>query len=878
MSNSSIHHATSYGFMQFCGESFSDTCSIIEDVGSKTASLALNFIARTLMIFLSLLRLLICRGELKTTCDTIVTFGLKAGDAMAYFYEHGSVFARENAIPSLIQAIDVAKDFVRINVTPTLMQGLNVTRGYMNQAILSVLQKSFIAIERSRTWLDATYQEGLLHVRITIELTANRTKNIDLTNLRKLSVEDLLRKIEIGFTSIDRKGLTQAVGALVFIYMIIKLIRSIKNPAEKRKFKSRTKSLATQTESGFLNLEDDLEDEGDFTRDPINRDGLRDFLDDTFPALSRNRDEAYKMDGSMPLPPLKGPAVTSWTFHVHAPPTIEKEIPKVDLVGTLQFVKTGKVRTFVHKGSRRLLVVNFQNMTMELYVPKPSDAMSKSPIDQKAKKGSRNKNKASERHSGIHLMSTRNIMDMEDDVSSDEEEENDEKAWDKNNFNSKPAVIVKLSDLISVSAATQNHSSVLEVSYKAATAKMNNPKTNPESIGSTISRVTTPQESCNNDEETLAESYAEDIHSMVDSSISQDCIENSRKAKSHERRREFAFLSDRDAAEFQHIITSLRTSGVSMSQLYEMLEELHVNSDAYYPEISPSLHVIKRPKDTEDFNSLEAVQFRAAGVALDDAWRCMHEIPFLREGLLQYHHQAYSKFTSKHDNMIATAAANGSYEEEISGDKKTNYRKKLAEFYGSKRCIIGIVDFIFLFVNMLPPTAVPYRTPCGACEDDMGSDAKDGIRVHHQCLRNTLLLQQLVGRASVHVVAYCKAKLVVQDGWHLMPQKPSSDELKNQDNSEDSAQIQANLRRLAFDDDRDNWTYDVEHRNEYYEATVGKDVSSMMHGDSSSYQGFSSVGMHLFRLPKPTKKSSRDTSPEDDWLNPRVDPVEYLPR
>eukprot|EP00984_Skeletonema_dohrnii_P005229 scaffold1832_cov76-Skeletonema_dohrnii-CCMP3373.AAC.2 len=70
------------------------------------------------------------------------------------------------------------------------------------------------------------------------------------------------------------------------------------------------------------------------------------------------------------LPQPIGPTGTSFSFHVYAPPSVDKEIPKVDVLGTLDFLTTGKVRKFVPIGAKRLLVVNLQEMTLEVYVPK----------------------------------------------------------------------------------------------------------------------------------------------------------------------------------------------------------------------------------------------------------------------------------------------------------------------------------------------------------------------------------------------------------------------------------------------------------------------------------------------------------------------------
>jgi hypothetical protein len=626
------------------------------------------------------------------------------------------------------------------------------------------------------------------------------------------------------------------------------------------------------------------------------------YLEEEYPAVDMNSDADVIGGSSIRLPDIKGPAHTILTFRAYAPPSIDKEIPKVDLVGTMQFVKTGKVRTFVPQvrlvmmfllvtsdvdhiimlmlcfwfvpqGSKRLLVVNFQDLTIELYLPKQSDVVQSKPKRQQEKKvpkhGRRKKSRHS--HSGIHLMSERNLIEMQDDESDESDDENldDEKAWDRKNFEPRPAVVILLSELISVSAVPPIESSVLEVSYKVATSKVK--KSNSETYRAT------PVESPNKDDGTLEESsaVAEENSTMMGSSadlIEIDVERVKTTRSSIERRVEFAFLSPHNAAEFQRIVMVLRTSGRDLSHLYEMLEEFHVNSEGHFPQQLPSKYSKKSFKVAYgEEHYYDAPQFCPAGIALDDAWRCMNEIPNLRMGLLQYHQYSYNKIASKYDDLIVTAA-----QEEESGDDETNGRKRIAEFYSSKRTLIGIVDFIFLFMNPLPLSAISYVTPCGASDvtlvDDLDGDVRRGINLHHQRLESSFLLQQLVSKASAYVVAYYRAKLVVQNGWYLLPSSPdSTNEAENKKESI-AKQNQTNLKRLAFDNDRDNWAHDIGHRNEIYEASVGKDVFVLMHGNvQSKFQGFAFVSQHTFRV------ASSHLDSDSDWLHPSRDPVECIP-
>jgi hypothetical protein len=99
--------------------------------------------------------------------------------------------------------------------------------------------------------------------------------------------------------------------------------------------------------------------------------------------------------------------------------------------------------------------------------------------------------------------------------------------------------------------------------------------------------------------------------------------------------------------------------------------------------------------------------------------------------------------------------------------------------------------------------------------------------------------------------------------------------LNYEDESADATNhSQVNLKRLAFDNDRENWAHDATRRNEFYEPSVGKDVRVTVHGNSSDYQGYALVGIHTFRL----ARKCDNHSAEDPWLQPEVDPVECIAR
>ena len=358
------------------------------------------------------------------------------------------------------------------------------------------------------------------------------------------------------------------------------------------------------------------------------------------------------------------------------------------------------------------------------------------------------------------------------------------------------------------------------------------------------------------------------------------------------RRDEFVFLTPRDAAEFQRIVMALRTAGREMSHLYETLEAIQATSEAHFPELVHQIN--KSKKKDQDGNgkkkSCPIPTFAPAGVALDDVWRCLNDIPVIREGLQQLYHYSTIK-NGNEDDMIAAAAAvdnnstaggnaDGKVEsgDEIVDNEEIRLRRRLAQHYRERRALIGIVDFFFLFVPPLPmdSLATPYYTPCAASqsllESDSDGELSSGIENHYKRLHIASALHRRVSRAALYVRSYAWAKIVVHDGWQLNPEtatdekidansldgesslnaggdrtKQSDDNVQNEgkkkEDSPNSAPAEEvnslsqshhmNNTRLAYDDDRENWVHDARVQNECYEATVGRDVTAMVRNAST---------------------------------------------
>jgi hypothetical protein len=149
----------------------------------------------------------------------------------------------------------------------------------------------------------------------------------------------------------------------------------------------------------------------------------------------------------------------------------------------------------------------------------------------------------------------------------------------------------------------------------------------------------------------------------------------------------------------------------------------------------------------------------------------------------------------------------------------------LAEDYGNKRFLLGYVDFFRIFVPNLENKTLPRSE----------SSPKRVVAM--------LGRRKQVAQAAVMVQAYVHARKVANKGWKLPHELPDI----------------AFVKRLAYDNDVDNIVRDLSIENEYYEATVSRDVRCELHsvrhlekaGSStpSQYQAYSLVGSQVFKLP-----------------------------
>jgi len=189
------------------------------------------------------------------------------------------------------------------------------------------------------------------------------------------------------------------------------------------------------------------------------------------------------------------------------------------------------------------------------------------------------------------------------------------------------------------------------------------------------------------------------------------------------------------------------------------------------------------------------------------------------------------------------------------------------------RCILGFSDFIYLFIGDLPTNSTPMATP---------SAGPTGIKIHRNLCQQAFLLRKRVGRAALFVKCYIDAMQVVVSGWtHISNENGvpmSSDASSTKRTSEEINQVTPLKARLAFDDNIANISHDMQSQNEYYEATVGKDVICNVHSikhlaqsghtTQSKIQAYALVGLHVFRYY--TKQAGDDNNIH---LSPENDPV-----
>lgn len=361
---------------------------------------------------------------------------------------------------------------------------------------------------------------------------------------------------------------------------------------------------------------------------------------------------------------------------------------------------------------------------------------------------------------------------------------------------------------------------------------------------------------------------------------------------------EHTFHTAAEAAQFQLDFLALQVLGPALHNMYQALALLHQGSDAFvgYEPVLHYQHENRPSRNSGNHNNEETstpdegaeerkdsergrrksdfrpVFAQDSGIAWDDVMRCLgSSFPSIRlrleaiwwlevQGSLLAASSAGRLSLGRKKKGRTAAVKNTSPGAGVATDETPAAMSYLAPEYAGKRLLLGPVDFFRLFVPSLPETAVP--------EEES----------HRGRMEQMLRWRKRVARASVLVQAYTRAKTVVNRGWNLAPNAKLPDNYLK--------------RRLAFDDDTDNRRRDAYIKNEYYEATVSRDIIAEVRGSEqlenlswwnrglegthasamSLYQGYSLVGIHAFQWPG-RSADNFDALP----LHPKKDPVQCIP-
>lgn len=311
--------------------------------------------------------------------------------------------------------------------------------------------------------------------------------------------------------------------------------------------------------------------------------------------------------------------------------------------------------------------------------------------------------------------------------------------------------------------------------------------------------------------------------------------------------KEFTFQSSHVAAQFQLDLLAYQVLGQTLRNIFEVLSIVHQGSMAsdYTDYVLHASQVVEQKDEAKESDA----QVETGGcIAWDDAMRALSSIPTIRIALervwLNHRSPVRVSFDEKGKRKdIPTGGANDS--------------RYINDDYVNKRVLLGPVDFFRLFVPALPQTALP--------------------QIESNAIRMEQLLswRKRAARAAVLVRAYAVSRRVVNQGWSI--------------SQSGEGEKEGLTRRLAYDDNEDNNKRDSRAKNEYYEASVSRDVLCHVRpfdffskgtgdkGDSNSdkslvlspYQAYSLVGMQIFDLP--------EGESHDDLFSPTRDPVEMFP-
>ncbi|KAL9180515.1 hypothetical protein ACHAXT_010968 [Thalassiosira profunda] len=586
--------------------------------------------------------------------------------------------------------------------------------------------------------------------------------------------------------------------------------------------------------------------------------------------LASSADDAAIIGGDPScLPPLRGPQCHALVFRAYTPPNVAGEIPKVDLYGAVNFVRTGRVRTYVPKGARRLLRVDVRGRTVGVHAPK----VAKKRRNRRAagRKERRSGEAAAEtnggqRAGGIQISARRLSFHPEDLNEADDGLEEDmvenEADWDPRNYEDTPALLLDLDELISVSAVSPRSGGVVEIASRSKAASPRKKPTAREDggmdearrgkidkgaglvkgsskkgkSGSVRQQKKAPkleelneERLCPKKTETNKGSGPDYVAKSLDE---RDGTGDTSPVGHGQQRNEFAFSTPRDAAEFQRVLMALRVAGREIAWIYEALETLQ-----------PSLP----PSDKTNLDGDARDVFASPGVRLDDAWGSLREMPILRRGLDRVGHLV---------RVEEQKRATGGILHDGTGEAPTPL-------------LLGIVDFFSLFLPPLPengPAILPGMSPCARPGSLIrGRNGATGIEWHHERLGFVLALTRLVSRAALYVRTYVSTKNIVRDGWTL---------------GESGSANQANELNSAGSEDMSSSNADDQTPKVGIDDAAPKPAAVLESGDMPSLptgvlpQGYTCVGWHVLQIP--SLDSEAESSGGSSW-SPDTDPLEHVP-
>jgi hypothetical protein len=311
--------------LQICGDRLSAACDRVVVVGSMASNLlltvvvgAITFIAKVIMMVVTLILKLICRGELKTTCNAVAAFGSKTSDFITYACQQTLTFVRDSAIPAFWQGTIFTRDFIRVHIAPLISKAVDVTKDALNEAMVSTTDYIVMAKQQTVGWIRSKYGERISNVRDLTQLATLLPNNLDIHMSKRLTLstsKSIFKDLDT-----DYPDLLPLAVVILFIILSIKL-----GSGERPKSKLETKrSLDTaRSRSGFLNWDDDLEDDDDQTIFTNSRRRSLRYLEEEYPAVDMNSDADVIGGSSIRLPDIKGPAHTIFE-HMRLPQLIRR--------------------------------------------------------------------------------------------------------------------------------------------------------------------------------------------------------------------------------------------------------------------------------------------------------------------------------------------------------------------------------------------------------------------------------------------------------------------------------------------------------------------------------------------------------------------------